>query len=342
MSVEGQLDEVYERLAKTGPEFEGWLSNHGPMAADALMRIGRAELVDGWLAGYTSRLEPPPQGRWRIREDDWREALGDPSRLGDWTAFFLWQVEERPWQELLADWWQRLLPGGIAGATHALVRTGHAVRALGEAGTAARRSELARALGYWAARWQAVPRQESPAGTAPVDRALHLLPSGPDAGGIRERLGALGREPAWPVAQARLEPVAEVDAVPAALDALVDATVARYSTTAHRNPVMLVHASTAPRAARLALAALPQELWAGTYRQAWSIAAAVTALYAGDGERVAAPVGDIAETEVAEGAGGNGDEHVIKFTEVAIESHRRGNTAALGAARRAQELIGPA
>ncbi len=112
MSVEGQLDEVYERLAKTGPEFEGWLSNHGPMAADALMRIGRAELVDGWLAGYTSRLEPPPQGRWRIREDDWREALGDPSRLGDWTAFFLWQVEERPWQELLADWWQRLLPGG--------------------------------------------------------------------------------------------------------------------------------------------------------------------------------------------------------------------------------------
>jgi hypothetical protein len=33
------LDEAYERLRNTGPEFEGWLSNHGPMAADALIRI---------------------------------------------------------------------------------------------------------------------------------------------------------------------------------------------------------------------------------------------------------------------------------------------------------------
>ena len=29
------LDETYTRMHTTGPEFEGWLSNHGPMAADA-------------------------------------------------------------------------------------------------------------------------------------------------------------------------------------------------------------------------------------------------------------------------------------------------------------------
>ena len=31
--VTGTLDEAYERLHATGPEFDGWLSNHGPMAA---------------------------------------------------------------------------------------------------------------------------------------------------------------------------------------------------------------------------------------------------------------------------------------------------------------------
>ena len=34
--VTGTLDEAYQRLHATGPEFDGWLSNHGPMAAEAM------------------------------------------------------------------------------------------------------------------------------------------------------------------------------------------------------------------------------------------------------------------------------------------------------------------
>ena len=34
-SATGTLDEAYQRLHATGPEFDGWLSNHGPMAAEA-------------------------------------------------------------------------------------------------------------------------------------------------------------------------------------------------------------------------------------------------------------------------------------------------------------------
>jgi hypothetical protein len=30
----GTLDEAYERLHVTGPEFEGYLSNHGPMVVE--------------------------------------------------------------------------------------------------------------------------------------------------------------------------------------------------------------------------------------------------------------------------------------------------------------------
>ena len=37
----GILDEAYQRLHQTGPEFDGWLSNHGPMAAEAMVRHGR-------------------------------------------------------------------------------------------------------------------------------------------------------------------------------------------------------------------------------------------------------------------------------------------------------------
>jgi hypothetical protein len=43
--------------------------------------------------------------------------------------------------------------------------------------------------------------------------------------------------------------------------------------------------------------------------------------------------------EVIERAVTSGDEHAIKFTEVAIESHRRGNTSALASAARAAALI---
>ena len=54
------LDEAYERLHRTGPEFGGWLSNHGPMAADALARLGAADQVHRWVDGYARRVDAAP------------------------------------------------------------------------------------------------------------------------------------------------------------------------------------------------------------------------------------------------------------------------------------------
>ena len=52
----GTLDEAYERLHVTGPEFDGFLSNHGPMAAEAMVRHGQSGLVapgsTGTCAGW--------------------------------------------------------------------------------------------------------------------------------------------------------------------------------------------------------------------------------------------------------------------------------------------------
>ena len=336
------LDQAYERLHTTGPEFEGWLSNHGPMAADALIRLGRADQVDRWVQEYSRRLEEEPRPRWAILDAEWREPLGDPSRLADWCALFGQQVHQEPWRDLLARWWPRLLPGAIASATHGLIRTGHAVRALGEQESTQRLDELAQALGYWAARWQPLPGQQPPAGAAEVGAALDQVPTVGASGGARTRLAELAQLPAWAPAVTRLRPVTQPAAVPAALDELVDAAVTRYQQWAHGNPIMLVHAATAPRAAALVLPALPTHMWLATYNTAWAVAAAISAVYRpstpapppSDIERATVSVEELIDLAVS-----TRDEHVIKFVEVAQESHRRGNTHALTAAARAAALI---
>jgi hypothetical protein len=345
------LDEAYEQLAATGPEFDGSLSNHGPMAADALLRLGHGAELQPWLSSYLGRLEDPPAARWPILDQDWREPLGDPARLGDWLALLTHHMRVDPWQEVLARWWPRLLPGAVGAATHGIIRTGHAVRALREGETAARRQELAVALGYWAARWQ--PVCLAPAG-APATPDLGGSADGrlapPLTGGFRTRLAQLQQSPDWPAAVTSRHPVPAPAAVPAAIDALVDAAVLSYLRWAPAAPVMLVHAATAPRAVGLALRSLPPELWVASYQTAQAVTAAISAAYrpphTGDGQDAGAPADvqprdapQLDPREVAAWAVGTGDEHAIKFTEVALESHYRGSSVALPAAARAASLL---
>src|SRR5215831_16868929 len=129
----GTLDEAYRRLHATGPEFQGWLSNHGPMATDAIVRRGHPDRVRRWLDGYMRRLEEFPRGYGPIGTS-WQEALGDPRRVADWTSYFRREASEQPWRQVLGTWWPRLLPGVAAAATHGVIRVGHAVRALTEDG----------------------------------------------------------------------------------------------------------------------------------------------------------------------------------------------------------------
>jgi hypothetical protein len=154
------LDEAYLRLHHWGPEFggENGLSNHGPMAAEVLSRRGLDDQVGSWLDRYVTRLETLPGEDDPITEDNWAEAMGQLRRVGDWIAFFRRAVREAPWPEVLAAWWPRLLPAIASGATHGLIRTGHAVRTvLGGDTSPEAVDEIAHALGYWAARAIFVP-----------------------------------------------------------------------------------------------------------------------------------------------------------------------------------------
>ena len=101
---------------------------------------------------------------------------------------------------------------------------------------------------------------------------------------------------------------------------------------------MLVHAATAPRAAALVLPSLPRELWAGTHRAAWLTAAAITAAYRTP-QPLPAPPSGLPVGELVERAGAHGDEHMLKFAEVAVEAAGRGVPTAVGAGLRAVALV---
>jgi hypothetical protein len=357
----GILDEAYQRLHQTGPEFDGWLSNHGPMAAEAMARRGHAGNVEPWLDSYVRRLEDFPRGSGPIGSG-WREALGDPRRVADWTAFFRREAAGQPWRQVLGTWWPRLLPGVAAAATHGTIRVGHAVRALlADGDDPVHVTELAHGLAYWAARWQPIPRAGARGRGAPAAAgagagrqaagptpaaALAAVPRiAVQSGGVRERLPRLAGLAGWPAALAA--PLIEGPAEQARgwLTGLADAAATRYLEYGHGSPVMLVHSATAPTAILRTLPALDRDLWAPSATAAWDAAAALTAIYAplraAPPETLPqAPGGPGAADETFARAVAHGDEHVIKFADTAADVHARtGDRAALAAAVHAAELI---
>ncbi|MCH1867982.1 questin oxidase family protein [Nocardioides sp. CFH 31398] len=343
MSDNGVLREAYGRFGRTGPEFDGWLSNHGPMAVEAMVRHGHDAAVDRWIDRYQARLEPAPSPRDRIQVEEWREALGDPRRLGDWPVFFTERLREADWRTVLADWWPRLLPGIAAGATHGVIRVGHVVRVIEEQGASGEHvAELARALGYWAARWQPVPRVPLTGRLGPANglRGVPGLPPEHQAGGITLRLARLEGLPGWAEAQGSVAaPTTERAAD--FLRSLVASAVQDYAERAHGSPVMLVHAATAPNAVLRTLPSLPPGLWAESAATAWAATAAVRAAYLPT-EPAETPAPDAGPEELMDVAVRHGDEHLVKLTDTALDVWSwTGDPAALAAVRRGAALVEP-
>jgi hypothetical protein len=334
----GTYDEALERLHLTGPEFEGWLSNHGPMAVEALAHRGAEASVHAWVDGYVRRLEPLPRASDPIT--DAQASLGDPRRLADWIAYFTERVDERPWTELLVEWWPVLLPGIAAGATHGVIRVGHATRALRAEETEPRRIELAQALGYWAARWQPVP-VATPRGSADAETLVASVPRvARQEGGISERLAQLSSTAGWMQHGERLRAPTSDDDVTARLDALVDAVVLAYPKVAIGNPTMLVHAATAPNAVARVLPSLPRHLWRPSFDAAWAATSAVLAAYlpadppSPGRHEINADPDNAWEIAVRDGG-----EHIVKLADTALDVHRRtGDPRALDAVATAVAL----
>ncbi|WP_405876128.1 questin oxidase family protein [Streptomyces sp. NBC_00005] len=329
----GQLEEAWERVHATGPERLGRLSNHAPMVVEALATRGQAGAVHRWLDRYRTKLEDFPDRVAPVTDANWPSALGDPHRAADWIDYFTRTLADHPWRSVLAVWWPRLLPGMYGGATHPVIRVGHAVRTLESGENAPRRTELAHALGYWAAVHHTVSGVTLLPGAATAAASLDAVPAVRTAENpFPARLTAVRQLPDWS------GDVTNPDTARERLTELVRAATHRYATHGHGDEIMLVHAATAPNAVLRTLGSLPRELWVPSLHAAWTASAAVTAMYAPAEAVDYAPTARLTAEEVVERALDHGNEHVIKLTDTALDI---GDEQALAAAQRAIELTVP-
>jgi hypothetical protein len=326
--TDGALLDALDRLRGTGPEFNGFLANHGPMASEALVRLGAADAVGRWVSGYLPRLDAAPAAGTGI--DDWRERLGDERLFGDWTAYLRREAAGRSWRELLLRWWPRLLPGLAASATHGVIRTAHAVRSLRAAGDQPPEpllvDELAQGLAFWAARYEPLPGAPGLAGALPAVPAIaglpRLDPGVPgDGPGLIGRMTAVRVLPDYP---GRLDAWGAPTDPDAALDELIGAA-ARVLAARPDAPIAFCHAVTAPAAVRLVLPELPAPLRVASVAASWQSVGAIVAGFASprmaaESDPADAPVGT---AELTARAVEHGDEHVIKLTEAALREHAR-------------------
>lgn len=319
------IDQALVMLGGCGPEFgENGLSNHGPMAAEALAAMGRSEAVEGWVERYRKRLGGRPANVERISRDGWRAALGELGRVSDWEDFFAAEVDSAPWREVLDTWVPRLSPGIMAAATHGIIRTAHAARSLAADERAReRRAELVAGLAYWAARYQSMPG-------APTDVAPRL-PS--------EAIGDVAIMPGRlrnPRPTSIFNAVAELDGFPpferavdlAAPGEDVSAFISDLTLTMARfylqntgpASISYVHTVTAPSALRMLAPHVSAETAKLAARYAWQACAAIHARGHSPHE-VSMPDELPAAEDLIDRAVFSGDEHAIKFTEACLREY---------------------
>jgi hypothetical protein len=320
------IDQALDILHRTGPEFGGGLSNHGPMVVEALVVLGRPEAALDWVDGYRTRLQDRPGSQRSIIGAEWQKALGDFQRAGGWITFFDDELADTPWQEVVKTWAPRLAPGLMAGATHGLIRTAHAVRSLAGGETPQRIHELAQGLAYWAARFQTLPGSPSgqDAGHRPGEAIEHVQRvHGPDfraRGLIFEQVKGLDKEPSF---AGVIDLVSIKGDLLAFVSALTEAFAGIYlANQAHL--IAFVHAVTAPSALRILAPYLRDADARLAARYAWQACAAIYAWYDTSSPQSSPML--VEPVEPIEGlidrAIATADVHAIKFVEVCLREYR--------------------
>src|SRR5215469_9755507 len=119
--MKSTFDEALECLRGAGSEVAGGVApNHGPMAAEALVALGRDDDVVAWARRYRRRLDTMPSPGSPISAEGWPQVLGATDRFADWVAFFREQMAEAPWRAVFREWIARLLPATPSAGGHGL------------------------------------------------------------------------------------------------------------------------------------------------------------------------------------------------------------------------------
>ncbi len=322
------LDDALTVLAATAPSYGPLgLANHGPMAAEALHQLGRDEAMTVWVEHYRARLDEAPPPGHPLTADQWEDALGQDRRYPDWLALFQRRLSEEPARAVVASWVPRLLPGTIGAATHGLIRTGHALRSLGEADTVPRRLETAAALALWASSYQELPGPPLLIGHQGVAEALADLPYLPEGSPTQVLISDMVAQ-VHTIAEEFEQGVASLGGVGEPLD-MLDQVAAGGALAYLRNAdgggaIGLLHSITAPLACELVLPWLDPDDRDAALGYAWQAAASLHVAYALD-RHGPVPARSASSTRaLIDMAIASGDEHAIKLTEAAVRCYARG------------------
>jgi hypothetical protein len=121
------IDAALHLLQKQEPQSKQGLSTHAPMVAEALCALGYASHAVEWVKNYRAPVLRLPAPSSRIVPQTWRRALGPKPktasweeanpRWADWKEYFVTELAESRWQDVLDRWLRR-----ITGCNSALCR----------------------------------------------------------------------------------------------------------------------------------------------------------------------------------------------------------------------------
>lgn len=321
------LDQALDRIAATHPEYSAGgydtLANHAPMAVEALAVLGQGAHIEPYLARVLPtlrRLDPR-----RPSALAWTDRLGAEIPVA--IAAFEHDLLDGDWRAVVGGALPRLLPGAITGALHGLLRVAHAIRALEQRDTPARRRELAHGLGYWAARYVRLPGEPGERPDAGFDM-LAALDEVPDTSAPAREVGLI------------LDRALLVSAEPsfARLVARVDFSTHDWSTQVGRlaraaarlylarpgNGFSYLHAVTSSSALRLLAPVMDEPTRDAALCYVWQAIAAVHASGRStpiSPSRAAADLPVLLPADVPAQAARSLDDHTIKLCEALLREH---------------------
>ena len=314
------MDQALEMMAGLEP-----FANHGPMAAEALVSLGRAESIIAFVNAYKKRFTSPyPSSYQTVTATNWRDALGDSRRISDWAIFFDRQLKEAAWPKVLDLWSGRLAPGLAAAAAHGLIRTAHATRSLSVKETDLRLRELAEGLSYWAAYYQELPENRNAAAVRlkPLD-AIKQVPLVPVArrrgGSVTNGLHAVNEFAPFAAVSGLVEIKGRPETVISELTEAFATAYLRKITPG--NLIILLHAVTCTSGLRSLLPYLSSTTAERMLHYGWLVGAALYSIGAIDSTNAPMKEQEIKPADLIERAVKTKEEHAIKFTEACLREY---------------------
>jgi hypothetical protein len=306
------------------------------MVAETLAAMGEPTAAVAWVGARRKSVVPRGAASEPVAADQWRQALAQPWRFSDWSAFFAEAIAREGWRSVCDLWAARLAPGFAAAATHGVIRVGHAARALNAGETALRLQEFADALALWASTYVELPALRKASAKLSPLKALARVPLVPEehrqnGGAITVALGQLRHAPGFDGVLDLID--AERSPEDTALE--VAEAFARVAVSNVQNPltaIVFTHGVTGAAAALNLLPHVSTATGQSLVAYAWQSGAALASAYAASPFDATQPIPALGAVNRVARAVAHGDDHVIKLTEACLALNARRPSPAFVAA----------